>query len=324
MSELRWMSEQEWLQHWKTGVVPLQGPYLGFYSSIVDGFFREPWGYWVPLDDHIVHRGDGVFEAMRVIRGAYFDLDGHLARLSRSADKVSLQLPFPLPEIRDKCLQLAKLCGESEAVLRLYVSRGPGDFTPNPYTPKRSQLYLALTPWKILPGRWYEEGVRAGASLVPGKRPFEATIKSCNYLQNVLQKKDALDRGFDFTVCFNDEGESLEGSTESFYIINSKNEMLVPSTEITLSGTTMNVVRRLAEGLVKKGRLKSVSEARFGKNAIETAKEMAFVGTTIGVVPVTRWENRTVGGGEVGEVSRELGRSLEEAMLSDPSVRTPF
>jgi branched-chain amino acid aminotransferase len=326
MSELsaNWLSEEEWLHRWKTGLVPLQGPYLGYYSSVVDGFFKEPWGFWVPVDDHLVHRGDGVFEAMRIIDRAYFDLESHLTRLERSAAKIFLTLPFSVTQIRERCLQLAKLCDESEAVLRLYVGRGPGSFSPNPYEPKRSQLYMAMTPWKSSPGRWYEEGVRAGVSLVEGKRPFDATIKSCNYLQNVLQKKDAVDRGFDFTVCVNEDGCILEGATESFCIITADGHFLIPSTDMTLPGTTMGVTKQLAEELVKEGRLKSVKEARFRVEDVTKAREAAFVGTTIAVTPVTRWEKGEIGDGRVGPIASELGKRLDRAMRTDPKVRTPF
>lgn len=320
----KWLTEEEWLEKWKTGLIPLQGAYLGYYSSVVDGYFQQPWGFWVPVDDHLVHRGDGIFEAVRVINRAYFDLDGHLARLERSAAKVSLNLPFSIQEIREKCLTLAQLCNESEGVLRLYIGRGPGSFSPNPYEPKRSQLYMAMTPWKSVPGRWYEEGVRAGVSHVDGKRPFEATIKSCNYLQNVLQKKDAIDRGFDFTVCVNPDGFVLEGATESFFIINDKNEMLIPSTDMTLSGTTLNVVRKLAQELVQEGQLKSVREARFKVVDVVNAREAAFVGTTIGVTPVTKWESGDISDGRIGPLALELGKRLGVAMRTDPKVRTEF
>lgn len=322
--EPRWLSEQEWLQRWKAGVSPLQGPYLGFYSSIVDGFFKEPWGYFVPVDDHVVHRGDGVFEAMRIIDRAIFDLDAHLARLERSAAKIYLTLPFSVADIKARAVQLAKLCDRSEGVVRLYVTRGPGGFTQNPYEPKRSQLYIAITPWKDLPANHYEQGVKGGVSLVPGKRPTEAVIKSCNYLQNVLQKKDAVDRGLDFTVCLNDQGEILEGSTESFFIINQNGEMLIPSTEITLAGTTMAATQALAAGLVKRGTLKAVRECRFHESDIDSARELAFVGTTLGVLPVTRWKDRPVADGKVGPVARELGGLLLQWMRTEPSVRTSF
>lgn len=323
-ASLHWLNEEEWLRKWKTGLIPLQGAYLGCYNSIVDGYFKEPWGFWVPVDDHLVHRGDGVFEAMRIIDRAYFDLDSHLARLERSAAKVSLNLPFPIEQIRERCLNLAKLCDESEAVLRLYVGRGPGSFSPNPYDPKKSQLYLAMTPWKSVPARWYEEGVRAGVSLIPGKRPFEATIKSCNYLQNVLQKKDAVDRGFDFTVCVNEDGFVLEGATESFCILTNDNELLVPSTDMTLPGTTMGVVKKLAARMVEEGRLRSVKETRFHTSDVIKAREVAFVGTTIAVTPVTRWESADIGDGQVGPIAKELGKRLDQAMRTDPEVRTLF
>lgn len=319
-----WMSEQEWLSGYRSGLTGLQGAYLGFYSSIVDGFFREPWGYWIPVDDHLVHRGDGIFEAVRIVDRAYFDLDSHLARLTRSAERVSMALPFSVPDIRNRCLTLAKLCNTDGAVLRLYIGRGPGGFTTNPYEPKRSQLYMALTPWKEPPARWYQDGVRAGVSRIPGKRPFEATIKSCNYLQNVLQKKDALDRDLDFTVCLNENGEVLEGSTESFCVLTDDGELLVPSTEITLSGTTMNVVRTLGEQLVQEGRVKAVREAKFRAETLTRARELAFVGTTIGVCPVTIWESKPVGSGRVGEIAAQLGRLLDTAMRRNEKYRSAF
>lgn len=322
--DVRWMSENEWVEKYRHGVSPLQGAYLGFYSSVVDGFFKEPWGFWVPLDDHLVHRGDGIFEAGRVVERAFFDLEGHLARLKRSAEKIALILPFEISEIRTRCLALAKLCDADAATLRLYVSRGPGGFTTNPYEPKRAQLYITLTPWKQMPASWYEQGVKAGVSRVPGKRPFEATIKSCNYLQNVMQKKDALDRGLDFTICLNEQGEVLEGSTESFCSVSAEGEFLIPSTEITLAGTTLAVVREHAEDLVREGRLKNVREARFKMEVVTSSRELAFVGTTIGVTPVTTWDSKPVGDGRVGEIARELGRRLENTIRTDPKFRTKF
>lgn len=315
----QFLTHDEWLARWRTGLVPLQGNYLGFYSSIVDGYVREPWAFWVPVDDHIVHRGDGVFEAVRVINNGIFDLDSHLKRLENSATQISLNLPMSLSEIKHRCVTLCRLGKESEGILRIYVSRGPGGFSPNPYESKKSILYIALTSFKALPGKNYEEGVRAGVSRVPGKRPFEAAIKSCNYLQNVLQKKDAVDRGLDFTVALNEHGEVLEGATESFFILTKMNELLIPSTSMTLAGTTMKVVAHLARqsNLI-------VREAKFKSRDVELAREVAFVGTTLGVLPVTTWDGEPVGDGRVGEIAANLGRSLHETMLSDSHYRTEF
>jgi hypothetical protein len=64
--------------------------YLGFYSSWLGGFFNEPWAMMLPLDDHGFHRGDGVFEAARVHKRAYIDLDAHLKRLETSAGKIGM------------------------------------------------------------------------------------------------------------------------------------------------------------------------------------------------------------------------------------------
>src|SRR4051812_46961565 len=104
---------------------PYWDNYLGFYSSWLDGYFREPWAMLMPLDDHGFHRGDGVFEAARIHDGAYFDLRGHLERLKRSAAALGMELPKSLEEIQSICVELARLCDSKTGVLRLYVTRGP-------------------------------------------------------------------------------------------------------------------------------------------------------------------------------------------------------
>ena len=86
----------------------------------------------------------------------------------------------------------------------------------------------------------------------------------------------------------------------------------------------MGVTARLAQELVKSGKLKSVKETKFRVEDVVNAREAAFVGTTISVTPVTKWENSEIGDGRVGPIAAGLGKLLEQAMRSDPKVRAPF
>jgi len=76
--------------------------------------------------------------------------------------------------------------------------------------------------------------VSAMFSTVPAKDPFWSQIKSCNYLQNVLMKKECLERGIDFAICLDTQGRLCEGSTENMMLITDDGRMIVPKFDYTL------------------------------------------------------------------------------------------
>lgn len=297
--------------------------YYGFYSSWLGGFYREPWAMMVPMDDHLVHRGDGVFEAVRLFENSYFDFEAHLARLQRSAGFLGLQLPKPIEEIKAIAINLAKLCEQPNAILRLYVSRGPGGFGTSPYESIGSQLYMALT--KITPPSMeqYERGVRAFICETPAKEPPYSGVKSCNYLQNVLMKKESVDRGFDFALSVNATGVVCEGSTENFAVITAENELLAPKFDYTLRGTTLLCVLELAEQLVKSGELKAVRLQDILRQDLARAKEMAFIGTTLGVLPVCEVHPERTTVVQHFPLFDQLGKMLMNEIKTNARRRTP-
>ena len=299
------------LKHW--------GNYLGFYSSWLDGYFREPWGMLLPMDDHGFHRGDGVFEAARIHEGAYIDLEAHLKRLERSAAAIGMKLPKSVPEIAAICVELGRRAKPDFGVLRLFVTRGPGGFSPNPAEVVGHQLYAAVTAMRPPDARMYERGCRAMLSSVAAKDPFWAQIKSCNYLQNVLMKKESVERGYDFSISLGAGGRLSEGATENLLVVDAEGRVRVPRFDYTLRGTTVSEVMRLAEDMGLEVRLADVH-----RDELFAAREAAFVGTTLGVLPIASVDDRPIGTGRPGEVCRELNRRWMEKMSTDPSLRTAF
>lgn len=295
--------------------------YLGFYSSWLGGFFKEPWAMSVPLDDHGFHRGDGVFEAVRLHERAYFDLQSHLRRLENSARAIELVLPKSLGEIEAICVKLAKLCDSPTGILRLYVTRGPGGFSPNPGEVVGAQMYAAITAMKPPSAELYEKGVRAMFSSVAAKEARWSQIKSLNYLQNVLMKKETVDKGFDFAISLDAQGRVCEGATENFTIVSQEGELLVPPFDYTLRGTTVSVVMKLAESMPS---IKGVRLSHLTKDDVRSCREAAFVGTTLGVLPVSSLGGLPIGNGRAGEITQALNRQLMKHMAEDPALRTPF
>ncbi len=293
--------------------------YLGFYSSWLGGYFKEPWAMSVPLDDHGFHRGDGVFEAVRVQNRAYIDLGAHLRRLQNSAQAIGMKLPKTIEEIEGICVHLGRLTGADTGVLRLYVTRGPGGFSPSPSEVVGHQIYMAMTRMRPPDERMYKEGCRAMISTVKAKDPFWSQIKSCNYLQNVLMKQETNARGFDFSISVDEKGRLCEGATENLLIVTKAAEVLVPKFDYTLRGTTVSEVLRIAEEMPD---VKSARLADFGVKELMEAREAAFVGTTLGVLPIGSVDGKAIGSERV--LVEKLHRELMNRMNSDARLRTTF
>ncbi|MGE3759774.1 MAG: aminotransferase class IV, partial [Pseudobdellovibrionaceae bacterium] len=152
--------------------------YLAMYSSWLGGITKDPAFMQVPVDDHMVHRGDGVFEAIKTINGKVFLFHEHLDRLEKSAAQLLLPIPFPRKELESIVLETLRAAGEPNALIRLYVSRGPGGFTTNPYECVSSQLYIVVTKFKPIAAEKYLKGVKVAISKIPIKDPWFARVKS--------------------------------------------------------------------------------------------------------------------------------------------------
>lgn len=308
---------QEKLQQRSYGA---QKSYLAMYSTWWGGIVTDPGLMIVPVDDHIVHRGDGVFEAIKVVDGKIFLLQEHLERLVLSAGQISLTLPMSLEEIKRVIISTTASVGAKNAVLRLYISRGPGGFTTNPYESIASQLYLIVTSYTPLSDEKYLAGVKVGRSLIPPKDPWLATIKTCNYLPNVLMKKESVDRKIDFAIGVDSEGYITEGSTENIVLID-KNKVLVrPKLRQILKGTTMMRSFELANNLVQEGLLASIQEKDLTEKDILNAHEVMMIGTTLDVLPVTEYEGKVIGEGKQGLISSKLLKLLRDDMKQGPKV----
>ena len=299
---------------------PAQETYYAMYSTWWGGVVQDPSLMMVPIDDHMVHRGDGVFEAIKMINGRIYLLDEHLQRLASSAELLSLPLPMSTEDIKKIIKETTALTGQSSALLRLYISRGPGGFTTNPYESVSSQLYLVVTTFKPVPEEKYRQGVKIGKSLIVPKEPWFARIKSCNYLQNVLMKKESIDRQLDFTIGIDHRGMLTESSTENIVLLDKNNILVRPKLYQILKGTTMMRVFELAEKLVEEKIIKSVEERDLTDDDLREAREVMMIGTTLDVLPVTSFEGEKISNGVQGPVAQRLLELLREDIAQGPKA----
>ncbi|MFN7453846.1 MAG: aminotransferase class IV [Pseudobdellovibrionaceae bacterium] len=267
---------------------PVQSPAVLFFSSHLRALTRDPRLMTVPVDDHMVHRGDGVFEALKFVQGKIYLLEAHLSRLLVSSQRISLPLPYSLHELEKLLVLMVEKSALKEGLIRLFVSRGGGDFTPNPYSTLGSQLYVAITELKAPSEKHRTQGVRIGKFSEVGKMGWMAQVKSCNYLPNVMMKKEAIDRGLDFLVSFDQDGYLQEGPTENIAIVSRDGKLCHPQYKNVLKGTTLH---RLTE-LVSSQQLLPVEAKDLLEEDLLVAQEVFMVGTTLDVLPVRSFESQ--------------------------------
>ncbi|HAG91271.1 MAG TPA: peptidase [Bdellovibrionales bacterium] len=306
------LNQDQWLEKLKSknSTRTEKSKYKAMYSTWWDGIVTEPHMMMIPVDDHQVHRGDAVFEAMKWIHGKAYLQKEHLDRLERSQKSLYLENPLPRKQLEEILKQTVTASKLESALLRLFVGRGPGSFTTNPYDTLGSQFHLVVTDLTPPSKEKREKGVSLMVSKIPVKEPFWSKIKSCNYLSNVMMKKEALDEGYDFSVGVTPEGKLTEGSTESLILIDQDGFLRRPEPDQILAGTTMLRIFELSETLISEGKLAGTKVRNFTLKDLKSAKEVLMVGTTIDVLSVTSLEGSSLGGGTPGPVSEELNDLL--------------
>jgi len=301
---------------------PWHSDYLVMYSSWFKGFVTDPDLMLVPADDHLVHRGDGVFDVMRCINGKIYQMEAHLKRLERSAKAVLLNFPPEYSDIREIIKSLILKGKEKNCVIRIIISRGPGGFSTNPYECPSSQIYINIIRHHKLPEIDYLEGVSAITSRIPVKNSFFAVIKSCNYLPNVLMKMEAINAGCRYSVNVDDDGFIGEGSTENICVVSGEGYVQIPEFENTLAGTTAGRIFQLAQDLVKDKMVKGVQFAKISREDVYLSSEVMMMGTSINLVPVVRFDGRVIGNGVPGPVYSRLSSLLWNDMTENKDLLT--
>jgi branched-chain amino acid aminotransferase len=271
-----------------------------------------------------VHRGDGVFETIKIAGGALYAVDAHLRRLEASAACIGLRSPWPRAQLAECLRQTAQAGGRRDALARVILSRGPGSFGVNPYDCPEPQLYIVI--YKASPSFMdaHPDGARVIDSVIPVKPSFFATIKTCNYLPNALMKKEAVDAGVNFSLAFDEDGRLAEGATENAGIVTADNVLRLPPPHRILDGITMQRAEALAHTLVDDGLLAGVERAHADRHALKTAREIMIFGTTPDVTSVVLLNGQPVGDGRPGPIQGALNALLRDDIQHNQALRTPL
>jgi branched-chain amino acid aminotransferase len=297
------LNEADWLQRMRAQRAVR--PYFAMYSSLIDGIVTDPTLMQVPVDDHLVHRGDGVFETLKSISGRIYQLEAHLDRLATSAAAIGLSLPRSKETLGELVTDTLAAGRQDNASIRILISRGPGSLGVNPYDCPQSQVYIVVGALVRPFMDAHPEGARVGFSQLPPKHPMFASIKTCNYLPNALMAKEARDRGLDFVIGLGLDDRVLEGPTENIAIVSEDGVLRTPQAPDVLPGTTLERVLALAGDL-------PVARVVLPRSALLRAREIFIIGTSHDIIAVSEFEGGNPLPGPQGPIFQRLAPRLQQ------------
>ena len=308
------LKNEEWLERLATERAGLSDRFYAMYSSLTGGITTDPMLMSIPADDHLTHRGDGVFESLKCLNGSLYNLSAHLNRLEQSCRGIGMERPCPSAELEHIVCETIRAGGQHDCLIRILVSRGTGNMGIDPAQCEGPALYVMAYRYsaRIKDGRL--KPARAALSTVPIKPPQLATIKTCNYLPNVLMKMEATQRNLDFVISVDSNGNLGEGATENMGILTPNNKLFMPPPERVLAGTTARRTLEMAQILVAKGILTEAAFRDISPEQTAQAKEIFIFGTTTDVTSVVEWEGNPVGNGTPGPIAQALLELLANDM----------
>ena len=278
----------------------------------VNGSFVPRAEARVSVEDRGFVFGDGVYEVLRAINGRFFATRFHNQRLERSLDGVRIALagddsPARFVEIGKQLLKENNLL-EGEATLYMQVTRGSTTrahhFPPPGTTPTVYISVARFTP--------YADFAENGAAAIthPDLRWGRCDLKTLNLLPNVLASQTAKERGAFEAMLIRDDVVT-EGAKTNFFGVVNGSLRTHPCDSHILPGITRSVLHELARDLGI-----DLDETPIRASEIPKLSELFLTGTTTDVMPVVKLDDKPVGKGKPGELTRKLQRVLAESLAS--------
>ncbi|PYQ69810.1 MAG: branched-chain-amino-acid transaminase [Acidobacteria bacterium] len=277
----------------------------------VSGAFRSAADATVSVFDHGLLYGDGVFEGIRAYNGRVFKLERHVERLFDSAKAIRLAIPHTPSEICDIVLESCRRNAIVDGYLRVVVTRGPGDLGVDPRKCPRAELIVIVKPTLSIYAA-PSTGIRLVTSTFRRNsiECLSPAIKSLNYLNNVLARIEANDRGADEALMLDMNGFVAEATVDNFFIV-TDHALVTPPTATNLKGVTRETILAVAASLGIRTEEKPI--ALFDA---WTTREAFICGTAAEVVPVISIDDRVIGSGAVGAVTGRIVTAYHDLVRS--------
>ena len=265
---------------------------------------------------HGLHYGTGVFEGIRAYAcpdgsSAVFRLPEHSKRLVNSAKILGIDMPYTADEISKAIVETVVANKLSEGYIRPLAFAGEGDMGVFPSN-NPTHVIIAVWPWGAYLGpEALEMGIRAKTSSFARMHVNTLMSKAKaagNYVNSILAKIEAKEDGYDEAVMLDTNGFVSEATGENIFIVRDGIIKTTPWTSI-LGGITRDSVMKVARDLGY-----TVEEQLFTRDEVYYADEAFFSGTAAELTPIRELDNRTIGEGHAGPVTKALQTAYFKAI----------
>ncbi|GKZ32097.1 hypothetical protein AbraIFM66950_001236 [Aspergillus brasiliensis] len=269
----------------------------------------------IPILDQGFMHSDLTYDVPSVWDGRFFRLDDHIARLDSSCDKLRLKLPLPREEIKRILVDMVAISGIRDAFVEIIVTRGLKGVRGTDPRDIINRIYMFIQPyvWVMEPEVQPVGGSAIIARTVRRNPPgsMDPTVKNLQWGDLIRGLFEASDRGATYPFLTDGDTNLTEGS--GFNIVLVKDGVLYTPSRGVLEGITRKSV-------IDAARVNGL-EIRVEVVPVQLAYDAdeIFMSTTAGgIMPITRMDDRLVGDGKVGPITKKIWDTYW-AMHYDPA-----
>ncbi len=243
----------------------------------------------IPISDHGLLYGDGVFEGVRFYHRQPFLLDHHLDRLQDSARAIALEYPWDHAQFRQIVQSLIDAFDAPNGYLRILLTRGSGALGIDPRQCHQPRLAIICDHLDMIDPSARNQGanliIAATRRLPPDG--LDPRIKSLNYLNHILARIEANHAGADEAILLNPQGHVAEGTADNLFIVRHGELFTPPTTDGALAGVTRGLILELA-----RDNHIPAHERSLAPYDLYTADECFLTGTGAELIPVKSIDGR--------------------------------
>ncbi len=286
----------------------------------IDGTYYDKENAKISVFDHGLLYGDGVFEGIRAYNGRVFLLKEHLERLYDSAKAIMLTIPMSFDDLQKVVLETCRLSEIRNGYIRLVVTRGVGNLGLSPDKCPKPTIFCIADTIQLYPPEYYEKGLRINTS--PTQRipqgALSSSIKSLNYLNNILAKIEGNLYGAQESIMLNHEGYVAECTGDNIFVLKKG----IITTPPIWAGALAGVTRRV---IIDIGRLagREIRVDMLTRYDLFVADEIFLTGTGAEVVAAVEVDGRVIGNGKPGPITLDfISRYRDLTQMSGVAIYT--
>jgi len=255
--------------------------------------------------------GDGLFETVRVSGGSPCFLENHIQRLFSGLSVIGIEPAFSPDHVRSGVLTLTGQTSLREAVLKIIVFRDVAA-SSDPSADARCRLVMFVRPFDTVRFQRCSRGISAW--IATARRNCMSplvSLKSLNYLENIIARREAKAHGADEALFLNIHGFLAEGATSNIFIVQKGSIVTPPEHAGILPGIMRDAV------IMSSGKLGVPCAIRdITRDDLLCADEAFCTNAIMGIMPLMKVNGSCIGPSRPGQITLALQQSIS-CMLGD-------